>query len=243
MSQSKDKRVNQIETLLTRYGFEVKQVTITELIETWLASYSAYWIRLAIIEALYQGRYKAVSVEHILALWKRLGHPVYHFTYEFERLITRHIFLEEVTNNQQIHQSETVEESVCIDKPIEVTPKNTVTFTPIQELVKKIVIPVSISAQQLSRKADTKELSHDFTIESPKTEEDDSDKQKIETSIQLIKPTPAIDIEKAPRSIHQFVPPSDSSDFYSKLRAVAYHTLEEDGGNGEWRMGNGEWGI
>ena len=76
-----------------------------------------------------------------------------------------------------------------------------------------------------------KESPHDSTIESLKTEEDDTDKQEIETSIPLLKQTPAIETEKPPRSIDQFVPPSDSSDFYSKLRAVAYHTLEEDGEN------------
>ncbi|MGK7941080.1 MAG: hypothetical protein AB4062_13205 [Crocosphaera sp.] len=226
MGQSKDKSINQIERLLTRYGFEVKQVTIPELIETWLASYSVYWIRLAIVEALYQGRYKAVSVEHILALWKRLGHPVYHFTYEFERLITRHLFVEETTNHK-----ETLEESLPVDNSLEVTPKNTVTLTPIQELVKKIVIPVSIAANKLSTKPDTKESYHDSTIESLTTEDHHSETQEIDTSISLIKQTPAIETEKPRRSIDQFVPPSDSSDFYSKLRAVAHQTLEEDGEN------------
>ena len=229
MGQSKDKSVHLIETLLTRYGFEVKQVTIRELIKTWLASYSVYWIRLAIVEALYQGRYKAVSVEHILALWKRLGQPVYHFTYEFERLITRHLFVENETNHQEAHHKATIEESVSIDNSVEVTSENIVTLTPIQELVKKIVIPVSITANKLSIKPDTKESSHDSIIERLTTEDDESEKQEIETSISLIKQTPTLNGNKRRRCIDQFVPPCDSSDFYTKLRAVAYQKLEEDG--------------
>ncbi len=55
----------------------------------WLDFYAADWIRAAIIEALYQGRYKAISVEHILTLWQKRGHPAPHFTGDFERIICR----------------------------------------------------------------------------------------------------------------------------------------------------------
>lgn len=231
MGQSNGRSVNHIETLLTRYGFEIKQVTIPELIETWLASYSMYWVRLAIVEALYQGRYKAVSVEHILELWRRLGHPIYHFTYEFERLINRHLFVEDAIKHNEGHHKETAEKSVSIDKVVGVTAKNTVTLTPIQELVKKIVIPVSISGNRLSTKPDINELSHDSIIESLKIKEDNIEQQEIETSILLVKQTAVMEIEKPPRSIDQFVPACDSSDFYSKLKAVAYQKLEEGGEN------------
>ena len=44
-------------------------------------------MHLAIIEALYQGRYKAVSAQQILTLWLKRNHPSYHFNMEFERLI------------------------------------------------------------------------------------------------------------------------------------------------------------
>jgi hypothetical protein len=73
--------------LLRHYSFDLDDCTVDQLIESWLETYPPEWINLAIVEALYQGRYKAISVEQILALWKRRGQPLYHFSHEFERLI------------------------------------------------------------------------------------------------------------------------------------------------------------
>jgi hypothetical protein len=79
------------DNLLRQYSFEVCQDSIERLLDRWLRTYPASWVRLAIIEALYQGRYKAVSADHILAFWKRRGQPIYHFNHEFERLICNKI--------------------------------------------------------------------------------------------------------------------------------------------------------
>lgn len=73
--------------LLTHYGFDLGGNNARELIDRWLSTYSESWVRWAVIEALYQGRYKAVSVEQILQLWQRRQQPRYHFNYEFERLV------------------------------------------------------------------------------------------------------------------------------------------------------------
>ncbi|NJO19488.1 MAG: hypothetical protein HC838_04685, partial [Spirulinaceae cyanobacterium RM2_2_10] len=51
--------------------------------------YHPTWIRAAAIEALYLGRYKAVSVAQILEIWERRGQPTPHFNGDFERLICR----------------------------------------------------------------------------------------------------------------------------------------------------------
>ena len=77
----------QTEELLNHYGFELRGNTAKELINRWLKQYHPLWLRLAVVEALYQGRYKAVSVEQILCFWSRKGNPNFHFTHEFERLI------------------------------------------------------------------------------------------------------------------------------------------------------------
>jgi hypothetical protein len=77
----------QIMAILRHYGFDLRGYTPIELIEQWGKLYSAIWIRLAVIEALYQGRYKALSVEQILQHWLRKGKPTIHFNHEFERLI------------------------------------------------------------------------------------------------------------------------------------------------------------
>lgn len=74
-------------SLLIHYSFDLGGYPARELIVIWLNNYSASWVRCAVIEALYQGRYKAVSVEQILAFWQRRGLALYHFNHEFERLI------------------------------------------------------------------------------------------------------------------------------------------------------------
>lgn len=73
--------------LLHHYSFELAGYAVAQQIEIWLEYYPTEWLPLAIIEALYQGRYKAISVEQILNLWQRREHPVHHFNHEFERLI------------------------------------------------------------------------------------------------------------------------------------------------------------
>ena len=84
-----DSAVAQTVALLNHYGFDLKGYTAEELIAQWLTVYTAVWIRLAAIEALYQGRYKAISVEQILNAWGRRGTPNFHFNGDFERLICR----------------------------------------------------------------------------------------------------------------------------------------------------------
>lgn len=88
---TQDITLAQAKSLLIRYGFEMKGYIPQELIDKWIKDYSAKWIRAAIVEALYQGRYKAISVEQILKLWQRRKQITCHFTHEFERLICRNL--------------------------------------------------------------------------------------------------------------------------------------------------------
>ncbi|RMH74982.1 MAG: hypothetical protein D6680_13180 [Cyanobacteria bacterium J007] len=73
--------------VLIHYSFDLGGNQVQELVDRWLDRYPANWVRLAAIEALYQGRYKAVSIGHILASWNRRHQPFYHFNHEFERLV------------------------------------------------------------------------------------------------------------------------------------------------------------
>ncbi|MBL1174271.1 hypothetical protein [Pantanalinema sp. GBBB05] len=77
--------------LLRYYSFDLGGYPVEQLLGHWLTQYSADWIRLAVIEALYQGRYKAVSVEQILVLWQRRQQAFCHFNREFERLVCNKI--------------------------------------------------------------------------------------------------------------------------------------------------------
>ena len=73
--------------LLDRYSFDLGGCSASVLMERWLKDYSDRWIYLAVIEALYQGRYKANSVEQILTIWQRKGQAYFRFNHEFERLV------------------------------------------------------------------------------------------------------------------------------------------------------------
>jgi len=73
--------------LLIHYSFDLSGYTAFELVHRWQNQYPVDWLHLAVIEALYQGRYKAISVQQILTFWQRREQAIYHFNMEFERLI------------------------------------------------------------------------------------------------------------------------------------------------------------
>jgi hypothetical protein len=86
--QTKDVIAADVAELMTRYSFDSSGYRLEQWIEQWLRQYPAEWLSRAVIEALYQGRYKAVSVGQILELWRRRGRPLQHFNREFERMIS-----------------------------------------------------------------------------------------------------------------------------------------------------------
>jgi hypothetical protein len=77
--------------LLSYYSLEGDRyptpINKAQVLNRWLQSYPEQLVRLALIESLYQGRYKMISVEQLLALWGRRGQPTYHFNHEFEALV------------------------------------------------------------------------------------------------------------------------------------------------------------
>ena len=72
--------------LLQRYSFDLGGYTIANLTRAW-SEFKPEWVRQAVIESLFQGRYKAVSVNQILHLWERKGEPNCRYSREFERLV------------------------------------------------------------------------------------------------------------------------------------------------------------
>ncbi|MGB7251314.1 MAG: hypothetical protein WBC73_20430 [Phormidesmis sp.] len=75
--------------LLDGYHFELGGHDARQWVSLWLAFFRPAWIRDAVVEALYQGRYKSVSVRQILELWQRRGKPIRHVTHEFEAAVCR----------------------------------------------------------------------------------------------------------------------------------------------------------
>lgn len=79
----------QAAVLLEGYCFELGGHDARQWVSLWLEFYRPSWIRDAVIEALYQGRYKSVSVRQILELWQRRGQPIRHVTHDFEAAVCR----------------------------------------------------------------------------------------------------------------------------------------------------------
>ena len=55
----------QARSLIDSYAFDLGHDDAAKLLQRCLNLYPASWIRLATIEALYLGRYKAISIEQI----------------------------------------------------------------------------------------------------------------------------------------------------------------------------------
>jgi hypothetical protein len=73
--------------LLTHYSFDLSGYQASDLVLQWQSEFPSNWLHLAVVEALYQGRYKAFSVQQILVMWQRREQATFHFNMEFERLI------------------------------------------------------------------------------------------------------------------------------------------------------------
>ncbi|UKP00124.1 hypothetical protein [Nostoc sp. UHCC 0870] len=104
--------------LLIHYSFDLSGYSASELIHRWRKQYPPDWLHLAVIEALYQGRYKGISVQQILAFWLRRGQVIYHFNMEFERLICSQFpasLTATTTTALNFHQQPTVSERVTHD--------------------------------------------------------------------------------------------------------------------------------
>jgi hypothetical protein len=78
---------NLIAVIIKIYGLSLDDQQVEAILITWFQKYDRAWILKAIVESLYRGRYKLVSVDNILKDWDRIGQPRYNFTPEYEREI------------------------------------------------------------------------------------------------------------------------------------------------------------
>lgn len=238
--------------LLTHYSFDLDDRTVSQLTQQWLKDFSATWIRSAVIEALYQGRYKAVSVDQILLLWKRRNQPCYHFNYEFERLVCNK-FPRDLSRRSGPVLAIASDHSQPIEAPILTPPSPAILEEPIPAWV---ALAEQIQRDELSelvdgsgieelvnpRIAGVEENKIEDTVPNTFTEMGakgngaiDQTAPNLNRSKRLIDEFEALDlslmaamaeVELQP-PIHQFTPPSNGSDFHSKLKAVAESRSEE----------------
>jgi hypothetical protein len=221
--------LNQTVALLSRYGFENRGYTMAELLETWLEYYPVNWIRLAVIEALYQGRYKMISIEQKMNLWLRRGQATYHFTHEFEHLICRNLSynltiarenLGRATGKQQYSPS-----SVSLPAPAVAQrhKSNTITFqiaTDNSNGSEGVNPSEDDVGEQKSRLTDLKELF--AKLENRK--EDADNLTSISQLVAMPKSNPEGETH-ASSVINEFIPLLDHSELYTKLKAVVRQEL------------------
>ncbi|PSB18533.1 hypothetical protein C7B65_14630 [Phormidesmis priestleyi ULC007] len=230
--------------LLTHYSFDLGDRTVSQLTQHWLKDFSANWIRSAVIEALYQGRYKAVSVDQILLLWKRRSQPCYHFNYEFERLVCNKFprdlsqkprqVLAIASNNPQPIEAAPILTPENAEEPIPAWAAlaEQIQRDELSELGSEgLVNSDQIAAIEANEFKDI-ELS-DPLIEKVEEEVNGSIEQtaaNFNISKRLTEEFEALDlslmaaiveVEELQPPIHQFTPPPNGSDFHSKLKAVA----------------------
>ncbi|PHV61465.1 hypothetical protein CSQ80_15375 [Cyanobacterium aponinum IPPAS B-1201] len=88
--------------LMKYYSFDLSGYQFRELIVKWTKIYPHNWLPLAVTEAIYQGRLKAISVEQILNVWQKKGKVQHSFNYEFVRLIKPDFSEEELNKYLEI---------------------------------------------------------------------------------------------------------------------------------------------
>lgn len=227
MTTDSDSAIAYAVVLLKHYGFELRGYTPEELVNIWLNTYQANWIRLAVIESLYRGRYKAISVEQILSIWLRRGQPIHRFNGEFERLISRKlpkkltacfqdnttdfnddtILLSYTDSYEDSYEDSNYHDDISNDleysQPIEIQDDKSNSHILREEKPESTIIEIEYE-QETSLKLDT-------LSPSQVTNNRDSLYSPINWPTHKGSQTP----------INQFTPPPDSSDFYQKLKKVA----------------------
>jgi len=114
--------------LLLHYNFELGGYTTDDLRRIW-SKYDSVWVQWAIVECLFQGRYKAVSVLQVLNFWERRGMAKCHFTKDFERLICANLV--EVDVSPMKVTPETTRNSASV---LEITAEDSPFLTKLQEM-------------------------------------------------------------------------------------------------------------
>jgi hypothetical protein len=72
--------------ILQLYKFDLGDRSLTSISIKW-RNYDPHWLRSAVTESIYRGRYKVISVEQILESWQRKQEVFSKFDDEFEALV------------------------------------------------------------------------------------------------------------------------------------------------------------
>jgi hypothetical protein len=242
---AKAPQATQAAILLTHYGFDLNGYAADSLVESWLVTYEVGWVRAAVLEALYQGRYKAISVEQILALWGRRGQPLRHFTHEFERIVCKELPcwgydpdatigsdepplklplpqsgiapLEPSWDQGELPQPQLTSHNGLEPQP-DVTAPNGQKQPDVDPAMSAIAPPTPGSAQGLTSKDEkNSEEPRGTAVIRPFEPPQDSTPALLQQAVNLSRRGAPAEADP----IHEFVPTVQPSEFHAKLRAVA----------------------
>lgn len=225
-----DTIVAQTLALLNHYCFELPGKTAIDLLASWLEKYQADWVRLAVIEALYRGRYKAVSVEQILNLWSRRQYASYGFNHEFERLICRKLprnlthLSEQMIQARQLPVATPLPEEEIPTQEQENSPDST-TWQEWDESTDYLVSWVRGNRQEENLEVESQITSEIDSVPGASNSDDLAFDSPPVNSESQQKPTPYqanwSRVEAGQHPIGQFIPSQSESRFYQKLKAVS----------------------
>ena len=222
--------------LMQEYSFDLSRFKASELVTIWHEHLQAEpsWIRAAVLEALYLGRYKAFSVEQILQGWKRRGHPVRHFNSEFERIVfspidpavSQYVAMtasspSELIASQVDGQQNAAASQIASDDigPAPATAQST-SPSPDESSARAATDPLSPpieSDQQQSL------LTSEIAAPAPKNS-DLSSLAEVNENEHAADSDDGTSPFSQPEPIQKFTPELESSEFYQRLQAVARHS-------------------
>lgn len=215
--------------LMMRYSFELGEYRLEQWVQQWLALYPALWVRSAVIEALYQGRYKAISVSQLLDFWQRRGQPLQHFNREFERIVAGHSL------PMWLGESATATREAASPEPVLIAAE-----TPYPALIQNgrhdsasdsvIIMPrhPPKSWSETSTHPRATDPASSFNLPNLPEQKDEAS-----TPIQPFQPAPTVELTlpgeirrvAAQLPIQRFIPAADLSELHDKLRAIAQSLL------------------
>jgi hypothetical protein len=214
-------------SLLSYYSPEqepyLRPWTKGKLLARWQRTYPEQWICWALIESLYQGRYKTYCVEQILALWLRRGEPIYHFNYEFEAMICNKVPQRietvdgpEPSGNAVPDNAALLHDSEDLGDAIGPSLSN-----PCSEDVSEVVsLGDEPEGLEPVRVGEEREVDWTDAFEQPATGKREFDLASVLSRNQLL---PLTFGRMGLEPIHRFMPEAEPIEFCEKLDAIAAH--------------------
>jgi hypothetical protein len=207
--------------LLAYYSFDADRFpqapTKIKVLDCWLKTYPESWVRLALIESLYQGRYKVFCVEQLLAHWHRRGYPVFHFNHEFEDLVCH-----DVPRNmgQSEISTQTIIPSPSMQKIPAQTEVDSASDLPLSEPLVELT-ETSFHEQESPLSSQNLELTGEAVQDLFEEPWGDTSGSGLPSMFNIQQMLPVTVGRLGLEPIHQFIPEAQPIEFCEKLDAIA----------------------